>query len=189
MEEEDEVREATTSEKRHMIIGVAFGLTIGLFLFLVSLGADAGSQTQVSFDQLNLSYREIGMKTASGDRLRCTVSRLNEVQISENSYVYRNSTCTSWVTVNGSAVTAPVKGVVLFDAEELRIGFDFEEEYVVCDVSAERQEKTGKGSYVYNGADCTGFSGSLYSKWDDPGFEDFNVHERGQELLQNQTGS
>jgi hypothetical protein len=81
-----------------------------------------------------------------------------------------------------------VKAEVLFDAGDLRVGFDLGEQYVVCDVSEDMEEKTGDSGYVYNGADCTGFSGSLYESWDDPEFENFNVHERGRELLKNQTG-
>jgi hypothetical protein len=134
-----------------------------------------------------MSYREIGLKTANGDKLECGASRLNEVQISRNNYVYRNSSCTSWISVNGSTATVPVNAEVLFDADDLRIGFELDEEYVVCDVSEDMEKKTGDRSYVYNGADCTGYSGSLYEKWNDSEFENFNVHERGQELLQNQT--
>ena len=163
--------------------GALFGA--GIVLMVVLTG---GSQAQVSFDELNVSYREIVVDTAGGDRLECGVSRFNEVQISESAYVYRNSTCEAFMQFDGT-VTAPVNGEVLFDAEQLRIGFDFDEEYVVCDVSEEREEKTGESSYVYNDADCQGWSGSLYRKWNDPKFENFNVHERGQKLLRNQSAN
>jgi len=171
------------------VVGLlALGFVLG-GSFMLGFPQSSSGSTEVSFDQLNMSYRDIGLKTESGDRLECSVSRLNEVQISRNNYIYRNSSCESWISVNGSTVTVPVRADVLFDSDDLRIGFGLGEQYVICDVSEDMEEKTGDRSYVYNGADCTGFSGGLYGKWNDPEFENFNVHERGQELLQNQTGS
>lgn len=174
-------------ELRDFLSAFGLGAFFGAAIVLMVVVSGEGSQAQVSFDQLNVSYREIAVDTANGDRLECGVSRFNEVQISDSAYIYRNSTCESWMLMNGSTVTAPVKGEVLFDGKELRIGFDFDEEYVVCDVSKGNMEIAGEGSYVYNGADCIGYSGSLYNQWNDPEFENFNVHEWGRELLENQT--
>jgi hypothetical protein len=173
---------------REEVVGLlALGFILGGLAVLPLPSESSSGTTEVSFDQLNLSHRDIGLNTGSGDRLECGVSRFNEVQISENNYVYRNSSCTSWINVNGSTVTLPVKGDVLFDADGIRIGFDVGDQYVVCDVSEEMEEKTGESSYVYSGAECEAFAGGLYGKWNDPEFENFNVYERGQELLKNQT--
>lgn len=142
--------------------------------------------TEVSFEQLNNTYREIGFDTREGDRVLCTVSRLDEVQISRTSYVYRNTSCESWIDVNGSTTTVPVDAEFLFsDGSEFRVGFDFDEEYVVCSVSEETLKKTGEGSYVYRDAGCESVRGGLYEEWNDSEFENFDVHERGRGLLEN----
>jgi len=159
-------------------------------LFTVGLTISSPGTDEVMFEQLNMSHRDIALHTETGDRLDCTVSRFDEVQISRSSYVYRNASCSSWIQVNGSTVTAPVEAEVLFNGDnELSVGFDFPEDYVVCDVSEGMEGKTGEDSYVYSGAECGAYSGSLYAKWNDTEFENFNVHDRGRELLENQSSS
>ena len=166
---------------------LALGFVLG-GLFTVGLTTSSPGTAEVSFEQLNISHRGIAVDTRSGDRIDCSVSRFDEVQISRSSYVYRNASCSSWIQVNGSTVTAPVEADVLFNGgDSLSVGFDFPEEYVVCDVSEDMEEKTGEDTYVYKGAECGAYSGSLYTKWNDSEFENFNVHERGKELLENKS--
>jgi hypothetical protein len=84
----------------------------------------------------------------------------------------------------------PVTGDLLFragNASSFSIGFDFGSEYVSCRVSEEDEKKTGEDSYVYSPADCGSGTGSLYSKWNDSEFANFNVHERGEEVLKNES--
>jgi hypothetical protein len=183
--EEEEVREATTSEKQHMVVGLALGLTIGFVLFLASSGAGSDSPAEVSFDQLNLSHRAIALDTGNGDRVDCTVSRVNEVQISGSSYVYRNASCESWIQVNGSTVSVPMDADFLINGTT--VGFDFGEEHVVCGLTNEMKSKVAEQSWIYEDAECEAFSGSLYTEWNDAGFGNFNVHERGQELFENRS--
>jgi len=185
--EEEEVREATTSEKQHLVVGLALGLTIGFVLFLASSGAGSDSPAEVTFEQLNLSHRAIALDTGNGDRVDCTVSRFNEVQISGSSYVYRNASCESWIQVNGSTVWVPVDADFLINGTT--VGFDFGEEHVVCGLTDEMKSKIEEQKWSYGDAECGGFSGSLYRKWNDAEFENFNVHKRGQELLENQSSS
>lgn len=183
--EEEEVRKATTSEKQHMAVGLALGLTIGFGLFLASSGAESGSPAEIAFEQLNLSHRVIALDTGKGDKMDCTVSRFNEVQISESSYVYRNASCESWIQVNGSTVSVPVNTDFLINGTT--VGYDLGEEHVVCGLTEEMKSKVGEQKWRYEGAECEGFSGSLYERWNDTEFENFNVHERGQELLENRS--
>jgi len=169
------------------VLGTVFGAAIVL---MVAMDAESQSSTEVSFEQLNNTYREIGFDTREGDRVLCTVSRLDEVQISRTTYVYRNASCESWIDMNGSTTTVPVDAEFLFSGgSEFRVGFDFDEEYVVCSVSEERLKKTGEGSYIYRDAGCESVRGGLYEEWNDSEFENFNVHERGQELLENGSSS
>ena len=191
MAEDEEVREPTTSEKAHLILGVIIGaIFMALAVMTVYSDTVSNSGSEVFFEQLNMSHRDIALHTETGDRIDCTVSRFDEVQISRSSYVYRNASCSSWIQVNGSTVTVPVEADVLFNGgDNLSVGFDFPEKYVVCDVSEDMEEKTGEDSYVYNGAECDSYSGSLYEEWNDPEFENFNVHERGKELLENESSS
>lgn len=191
MSDDDDVREATASEKSHMLLGIAFGLVFGLLGSFMLLQEDASDPVDhVSYEQVNNTFREIGVATGTGDVLECGVSRLDEVQISDSSYIYRNASCESSVQVNGSNVSMPVNGDVLFragNATSFSVGFDFRDEYVVCRVSEADEEKTGSDSYVYSPAECGSGTGSLYEKWNDSGFANFNVHERGREVLRNES--
>jgi hypothetical protein len=157
---------------------------------LPSDDGNAGVSDRVSYEQVNNTFREIGVTTGTGDSLECGVSRLDEVQISDSSYIYRNAGCNSFLGVNISNVLMPVSADVLFKAdsqESFRVGFDFEDEYVVCGVSEEVESPTGEDSWVYSPADCGSGRGSLYEKWNDSEFANFNVHERGEEVLNNES--
>jgi hypothetical protein len=190
---EGEVRENTTSEKANMVFGIAIGLIFGGYLGIVLVGGESveeRSVDRVSYMQVNNTYREIGVTTGSGDVLECGVSRLDEVQISDSSYIYRNASCESSLQVDGGNVSMPVTGDLLFkagNASSFSIGLDFRDEYVVCSVFEESEEKTGSDSYMYSPADCGSGTGSLYSKWNDSEFANFNVHERGEEVLKNES--
>jgi hypothetical protein len=48
-------------------------------------------------------------------------------------------------------------------------------------------DSTGSDSWVYNPADCGSGTASLYEKWNDTEFANFDVHERGEEVLKNES--
>jgi len=190
---EAKVGENTNSEKANMVFGIALGLIFAGYLAIVLVGGESfeeRSVDRVSYMQVNNTYREIGVTTGTGDSLECGVSRLDEVQISDSSYIYRNASCDSFLEVNGSNVSMPVTGDILFksgNALSFSVGFDFDDGYVVCGVSEDMKNKIGEDSWVYDPADCGSGTGSLYEKWNDTEFANFNVHERGEEILNNES--
>ena len=58
---------------------------------------------------------------------------------------------------------------------EFRIDFYFNEGFVVCSVSEKWEERIGENSYVYRNTKCKLIRGSLYEKWNDTDFKNFNV--------------
>lgn len=174
-----------------ILVGIIVAVSItAVVAALSSDDGDAEVVDRISYDQVNNTYREIGLITGTGDVLECGVSRLDEVQISDSSYIYRNASCESSLQVNSSNVSMPVTGDLLFragNASSFSIGFDFGSEYMSCRVSEEDEEKTGSESWRYSPADCSSSIGSLYEKWNDTEFANFNVHERGEEVLKNES--
>jgi hypothetical protein len=174
------------------LTGMLVGALIMTIVALAAIHSNSSAEVsdRVSFEQVNNTYREIGVNTSSGDRLSCTISRLDEVQISDMSYIYGNGSCVSTIQVNGSELDVPTEKVdVLFRVNDSRfdLGFDLPESYVVCDIAEGDEQKAGPDKWIYVDAVCSYSSGSLYEKWNDSEFANFNVHERGEEVLKNES--
>jgi len=180
-------------EESEFLIIFSLGALFGMFIVLmVAVGDQPQSSSEMSFEQLNNTYRDIGVNTSSNQGFSCSVSRLDEVQISRSTYIYRNASCTTTFEVGGSGVDVPTREVDLLfrsNGSKYSIGFELPHRFVECGVSEDQERKSGDDSWVYGGAECSTSSGSLYEEWDDPEFKDFNVHDRGQELLQNESNS
>jgi len=85
--------------------------------------------------------------------------------------------------------------VVLFNSTSTysrSIGFYSPESQqgIVCDVSRRDEVQISRSAYKYvDSTECRVVGGDLVEHWDDPEFRNFNVFERGQKLLQNQSNS
>ena len=190
MEEDDQIREATTSEKAHMVLGIVFGLVIGGVIAITVSVDDPASDPMLTFDRPGLYDRGFSVDLPeSGASVDCSFSRRNEFQISKPVFLYNETDCSTTFTVDDGNVSVNSSSVdVLFKfrnlGEDFSMGYDFNDNSLVCNISEADSVDDGGDQYP---VDCSVVDEDISESWNDANFTDFNVVERGQNAIADQS--
>lgn len=168
-------------------LGALFGAAIVL---MVALHADSVEGPTLTFSEDGLYDRQLAVSLPeSGASVDCSFSRRNEFQIAESVFLYNETECSTTFSVGDGNVSVSSSGVdVLFRAgeldEEFSMGYDFTDNALVCNISEADREENSWDQYP---ADCGVVDEDISESWNDANFTDFNVVERGQESLRNES--
>lgn len=181
-------------DDRDTIFGISMlvlAVVSATVLVIVYDGASAGPDSPVlTFSEDGLYDRGLAVDLPQeGASVDCGVSRRNEYRISESVFLYNETSCSTGFSVGDRGLSVNSSGVeVLFkaldSAGEFQVGYDFGDSGLVCNVSAGDQSERADDRYP---AECSGVDGELYEEWNNESFKDFNVVERGQDALENQS--
>jgi len=166
-------------------------VVVGFFLGgLTVLASSSSSQDPVlSYDKSGLYERGLLVNLPeAGTAVDCTVSRRNEFQISESTYLYNSTDCSTQIRIDQGNISVGSSNVdVLFKAsgsvEEFSLGYDFGETALVCDVS-EGEAHSDEARFP---VDCSRVDEDISRSWNDESFSNFNVIDRGQDTVEGQS--
>jgi hypothetical protein len=174
----------------------AYLFLVGVFCFGVFAGMLASSLFPAADDPV-LTYNQSGMYDRqlavdlpeSEASVDCSVSRRDEFQVSERVFLYNSTDCSTTFGVDDGNISVNSSGVdVLFRAtdlgDEFSVGYDFSDSALVCNISEADRVENSENQYP---VDCGRVEEDISSLWNNGSFSDFNVHDRGRELLENQS--
>jgi hypothetical protein len=159
----------------------------GFFLGGLTVLASSSSSPDpvLSYDKSGLYDRGLSVNLPeAGTAVDCTVSRRNEFQISESTYLYNSTDCSIQIRVDQGNLSVSSSNVdVLFkasgSAEEFSLGYDFGDSALVCDVS-EGEARSDEARFP---VDCSRVDEDISQSWNNESFTDFNVIDRGQDTV------